>query len=85
MTCQRDRTARLTAPCHNIKNFNVKTLTFANPDDDANAHPDMGGSTIALPGLRQGELKMNGYFIREIQSTTFLFLFFSAFSTRGIK
>ena len=36
---------------HHTKNFNVKTLTFAN------ANADAGGSTIALPGLRPGELK----------------------------
>ena len=45
-TCHRGRTARLT---HHIKN--VKR--FANADT-ANA----GGSTISLPGLRPGELKM---------------------------
>ena len=50
-TCHRDWIARLTAPCPSHKNFNVKTLHFANADADA------GGSTIALPGLRPGELK----------------------------
>ena len=49
-TCHRDRIARLTAPCPSHKNVNVKLFVNA----DANA----GGSTIALPGLRPGELKM---------------------------
>ena len=49
-SCHRDRIARLTAPCpSHKKNFNVKL--FANADANA------GGSTIALPGLRPGELK----------------------------
>ena len=51
-TCHRDRIARLTAPCPSHKNFNVKH--FANADATAYA----GGSTIALPGLRQCELKI---------------------------
>ena len=57
-TCHRDRRARLTALAHHIKNFNVKL--FANADTDANAdiNADAGGSTIALAGLRPGELKM---------------------------
>ena len=54
-TCHRDRIARLTAPCHSHKkNFNVKL--FANADAAANANP--GASTIALPGLRPGKLKI---------------------------
>ena len=52
-TCHRDRIAHLTAPCPSHKNFNVN---FANADTAANA--DAGGSTIALPGLRLGELIM---------------------------
>ena len=52
-TCHRDRIARLTAPGPSHKNFNVKL--FANADADAYA--DAGGSIIALPGLRPGELK----------------------------
>ena len=52
-TCHRNRRARLTALCpSHKKNFKVKP--FANADTDANA----GGSTIALAGLRPGELKM---------------------------
>ena len=31
---------------------------FANPDAAANANADSGGSTIALPGLCPGELKI---------------------------
>ena len=50
---------------HHIKNLNVKLLHFANADaaanadanTDANTSADAGGSTIALPGLRPGELK----------------------------
>ena len=34
----------------------IKTLTFANVATDAEA--DAGGSTIALPGLCPGQLKM---------------------------
>ena len=53
-TCQRDRIPCLTAPCQSHKkNFNVKLLANA----DTNADADTGGSTIALPGLRPGELK----------------------------
>ena len=52
-TCHRDRIAHLTVPFHHIKNFNVKL--FANA---AAANANTGGSTIALPGLRPGELKM---------------------------
>ena len=59
-TCYRDRIARLTVPCPSLKNFNVKL--FANADAATNIHAntnaDAGGSTIALPGLRPGELKM---------------------------
>ena len=51
-TCHRDRIARLTAPCQSHKKLNVKL--FANANVNANAE----GSTIALPGLRPGELKM---------------------------
>ena len=40
---------------HHIKNFNVKL--FANADADADANANAGGSTIALPGLRPGEVK----------------------------
>ena len=40
---------------HPTENFSVKILKFA--DADANAIADAGGSTIALPGLRSGELK----------------------------
>ena len=56
-TCYRDRIARLTAPCPSHKKFNVKL--FANSDANANAEAgaDAVGSTIALPGLRPGELK----------------------------
>ena len=50
--CHRDRIARPTAPCPSHKSFNVKL--FANAD----ANADAGGSTIALPGLRPDELKM---------------------------
>ena len=42
---------------HHIKNFNVKL--FANADAAAAANADAGGSTIALPGLCPGELKMD--------------------------
>ena len=60
-TYHRDRIARLTAPCPSHKNFNVKP--FANADAavkaDADANADAGGCTIALPGLRQGELKFD--------------------------
>ena len=56
-TCHRDRIARLTASCPSHKNFDVKTLHFANTDAAANANADAGGSTKALPGLRPGELK----------------------------
>ena len=38
---------------HHTKNLNVKL--FANATA-ANANPNAGGSTIALPGLRPGEL-----------------------------
>ena len=55
-TCHRDRIARLTAPCPSHKNFNVKQ-TFA--DAAANADANAGGSTIALPGLCPGELKIS--------------------------
>ena len=48
-TYHRDRVARL---AHHIKNFNIKL--FAN----ANAAANAGGSTIAVPGLCPGELKM---------------------------
>ena len=51
-TCHRGRIARRKHLAHHIKNFNVKL--FANADAAANA----GGSTIAHPGLRIGELKM---------------------------
>ena len=51
--CHRDRIARLTAPCPSHKNLNVKLKHFANADAAADAR----GSTIALPGLRPGELK----------------------------
>ena len=61
-TCHRDRIARLTAPCPSHKKLNVKL--FANADSDANA--DAGGSTIALPGLRPGELKMRNWSVFEI-------------------
>ena len=63
-TCHRDRIARLTAPCPSHKNFNVKLFANAdaaanaNTDGNADADADAGGSTIALPGLRPGELKM---------------------------
>ena len=61
-TCHRDRIARLTAPCPSHKKFNIEL--FANAAAAANANPDAdadasaGGSTIALPGLRPGELKI---------------------------
>ena len=47
-------TRPVTGLAHHIKNFNVKL--FANADA-ANANADAGGSIIALPGLRPGELK----------------------------
>ena len=56
-TCHRDRIARLTAPCPSHKNFNIKLFANAAADANANANPGAGGSTIALPGLRPGELK----------------------------
>ena len=58
-TCYRDRIARLTAPCPSHKKFNVKLFANADADADANANADADavGSTIALPGLRPGELK----------------------------
>ena len=56
-TCYRDRIARLTAPCPSHKKFNVKPFANADADADANADADAVGSTIALPGLRPGELK----------------------------
>ena len=60
-TCHRDRIARLTAPCpSHKKNFNVKL--FANADADA------GGSTIALPGLRPGELRMKSFSLKTTNS-----------------
>ena len=52
---------------HHIKNLNVKLKHFANADAAANAYANAdanantnanaGGSTIALPGLRPGELR----------------------------
>ena len=54
-TCNRDRTARLTAPCPSHKKLYRKTLTFANA---ATANADAGGSTTALPGLCPDELTM---------------------------
>ena len=61
-TCHRDRIARLTAPCSSHKNFNVKVFAnadaAANANIEANADADAGGNTIALSGLRPGELKM---------------------------
>ena len=48
-TCHWDRIARLTAPGPSHKNFNVKLF--------ANANASAGGSIIALPGPRPGELK----------------------------
>ena len=62
-TCHRDRIARLTAPSPSHKNCNVNLFVnadaAANTDANANAdaNSDAGGSTIALPGLRPGELK----------------------------
>ena len=61
-TCHRDRIARLTTPCPSHKktltlNFFANADAAANADADANANADAGGSTIALPGLRPGELK----------------------------
>ena len=60
-TCYRDRIARLTAPGPSHKKFNVKLFANADADADANANTnadaDAVGSTIALPGLRPGELK----------------------------
>ena len=45
-----------------ITYFNVKLKHFANADAAANteaaANADAGGSTIALPGLRPGKLKI---------------------------
>ena len=57
-TCHRDRIAHLTTPCPSHKKLNVKL--FANADAAANADTDTnaGGSTIALPGLPPGKLKM---------------------------
>ena len=55
-TCHRDRIARLTAPCPSHINFNVKL--FANAAADADANANARGSTIALPGLCPGELKI---------------------------
>ena len=43
---------------HHIKNFNVKL--FADSDTAANANTNAKGSTIALPGLHPGELKLKG-------------------------
>ena len=44
---------------HHLKNFNVKLFANADAaaDADADANANAGGSTIALPGLRPGELK----------------------------
>ena len=56
-TCDRDGIARLTAPCPSHKKFNVKLFANADADANANANADAVGSTIALPGLRPGELK----------------------------
>ena len=58
-TCHTDRIARLTAPCPAHKKLQRKTITFANANADANANA--GGSTIALPGLCPGKLKMQCY------------------------
>ena len=80
-TCHRDRIARLTAPCPSHKNFNVKTLTFANAD--ANAGVDAAGSTIALPGLRPGELKTPSCFMKRIFS--FLPVSFSLLSVSLLR
>ena len=59
-TCHRDRIARLTAPCPSHRKINVKLIANAAAAAAANAdaNADAGGSTIALPGLRLGELKM---------------------------
>ena len=45
-------TGKLTSQrlAHHIKNFNLKLFA------DANANANAGGSTIALPGLRPGEV-----------------------------
>ena len=40
------------------RNHHLNVKLFANADAAADANADAGGSTIALPGLRQGELKM---------------------------
>ena len=52
--------AHLTAPCPSHKNFNI--TPFANADAavnaDADANANATGCTIALPGLSQGELKI---------------------------
>ena len=88
-TCHRDRIARLTAPCPSHKNFNVKTLTFANANTAANADVDAGGSTIALPGvfsspgLRPGELKTPSCFMKRIFS--FLPVSFSLLSVSLLR
>ena len=67
MHCHKTKFATITRPvigtgqltwqrlAHHIKNFNVKR--FANADATADTDANARGSTIALPGLRPGELK----------------------------
>ena len=61
-TCHRDRIARLTAPCPSCKNFNIlltlPPMLKPMPTPTPTPNTDTGGSTIALPGLCPGELKI---------------------------
>ena len=62
-----------------MKNFNVKL--FANADANANANTDAGGRTIALPGLRIGELiklyrQHTGFLMGMRDSVVAVFFFF---------
>ena len=70
-TCHRDRIARLTAPCpSHKKNFNVTLFANADTNANANANANAGGSTIALPGLRPGELKRAQLLPKEVNILT---------------
>ena len=57
-TCHRDRIACLTAPCPSHKKLFRKNFNILLTPTPTLSQCRCRGSTIALPGLRPGELKM---------------------------
>ena len=49
----------LTKFCSNTNKLFANADAAADANANTNANPDAGGSTIAIPGLRPGELKIN--------------------------